>query len=121
MNKPCAKPCPECPWRKTSAPGWLGASTPVEFLQQSEAGIHMPCHMQVDYERPDWEEQAENAPACRGRLIHIANRCKRMPGLPAVEKDDSFFFDPQAFIDHHSHGKGPQIVIIGQNVMELRS
>jgi hypothetical protein len=81
----------------------------------------MPCHMQVDYDSRDWEAQAESAPACRGRLIHMTNRCKRMPGLPTAERDDSFFANPQDFIDHHSRGKGPQIMIIGQNVMEVRS
>lgn len=119
MNKPCDKPCPECPWSKTSAPGWLGTSTPIEFLQQSEAGIHMPCHLHVDYERPDWQKQANRAPACRGRLIHFANRSKRVPGLPSVERDDGFFTNPQEFIDHHSRGQGPQILIIGTRVMEM--
>lgn len=121
MTAPCATPCPECPWRKTSARGWLGASTPVEFLQQSEAGIHMPCHMHVDYDRADWEVQAAEAPACRGRLAHFANRSKRVEGLPQVGRDDEIITFPQEFVDHHTiEGEAPQVLIIGTRVMEMK-
>lgn len=46
-------------------------------MATSEAEFRMPCHIHVDYEREDWEEQAEEAPQCAGRAIHFANRYKR--------------------------------------------
>lgn len=101
-------PCAECPWRKTSAPGWLGASTPEQFLAQAEAEIKMPCHCAVDYERPDWEEQSEVAPRCAGHAIYLRNRCKMPvePGLAefvrAVAQDyGSVFGNGQQFLEHH--------------------
>lgn len=102
------KPCNECPWRKTSAPGWLGASTPEQFLAQSEAGIKMPCHCAVNYERADWEEQSATAPRCAGHAIYLRNRCKMPtePGLAAfvrtVEPDrDNVFGNGVEFLTHH--------------------
>lgn len=108
-------PCAACPWRVDSPAGWLGASTPVEFLQQSEAEIRMPCHLHVDYEADDWEILAEAAPQCAGRAVHFANRCKRPdnPDLVTAQADRAAVFsNPQDFIDHHSHGQGPKVMII---------
>ncbi|WP_313453464.1 hypothetical protein [Stutzerimonas nitrititolerans] len=116
------QPCAACPWRKSSAAGWLGASTPVEFLQQSEDEIRMPCHLHVDYDREDWHEQADKAPQCAGRAVHFANRCKRPrnPELVTLPADrDEVFSNPQEFIDHHSHGKGPQIMLVMGEVVPL--
>jgi hypothetical protein len=101
-------PCRECPWRTTSAKGWLGASTPLQFLAQAEAEIKMPCHCAVDYEREDWEAQAAQAPRCAGHAIYLRNRCKlpQEPGLAAfvaaVEPDrEKVFSRPDAFVEHH--------------------
>lgn len=100
-------PCAECPWRKTSAPGWLGASTPLQFLQQAESGIKMPCHCTVDYEREDWEEQVEDAPRCAGHAAYLRNRCK-LPDDPEmrafsaeVGRRDDVFARPDHFVEHH--------------------
>jgi hypothetical protein len=113
-------PCSECPWRKESAAGWLGASTPVEFLQQSESGMKMPCHIHIDYEKDDWNTAIDNAPECAGRAIHMANRCKRVPDVLQLRPDrDNVFTNPQDFIDHHSLGEGTKIMIIGNFVQEI--
>lgn len=100
------KPCKGCPWTKSSLRGWLGESTPVEFVQTSEAEHRMPCHNTVDYERDDWRRQADKAPQCAGRAIHFANRCKlpRDPGLLVIKETDreNVFSNPQDFIDHHT-------------------
>jgi hypothetical protein len=101
-------PCKECPWRKNSAPGWLGASTPEQFIAQAEAGIKMPCHCAVNYERADWKEQSETAPRCAGHAIYLRNRCKMPiePGLAAfvrtVEPSPAVFTRPEQFLSHHN-------------------
>lgn len=77
LMKQHEKPCRECPWRREGAPGWLGNHTPENFVAMSEAEQRMPCHTAVDYDAPDWEEQAAKAPQCAGRAIHLGNRCKR--------------------------------------------
>lgn len=100
-------PCSECPWRKSSAPGWLGASTPLQFLAQAESGIRMPCHCAVNYERDDWEQQVEEAPRCAGHAAYLRNRCK-MPSDPEmrafadrVGRNPEVFTRPEEFVSHH--------------------
>lgn len=100
-------PCAECPWRKTSAPGWLGASTPLQFLAQAESGIKMPCHCAVDYERADWESAAAAAPRCAGHAAYLKNRCKRPSNAELADFADSVgrnsevFTRPEEFVEHH--------------------
>jgi hypothetical protein len=97
-------PCRQCPWRRNSAPGWLGASEPGEFLAQSDANIRMPCHTHVDYEAADWEVQTQRVPQCAGRAIFQANRCQ----LPAPENlklpadRQNVFQWPHEFVAHHA-------------------
>ena len=100
-------PCSQCPWRRESAPGYLGESTPEQFLAQAEADIKMPCHCMVNYERDDWQEQSENAPRCAGHAIYLRNRCK-MPkeeGLARfvreVARDPAVFGRAEQFLEHH--------------------
>lgn len=98
-------PCKECPWKRTSAAGWLGASEPGEFLKLSDSGKRMPCHMAgIDYESDNWREQAETAPQCAGRAIFLSNRCQ-LPAtgtlkLPADR--DLVFSRPHEFVAHHA-------------------
>ncbi|UTC29720.1 hypothetical protein BAJUN_00900 [Bajunvirus bajun] len=102
------KPCKVCPWRRESAPGWLGSSTPEEFLAQAKMELHMPCHAAIDYEREDWRAQAEAGPHCAGSLIFLANHCilPRDPVLAAkraqVETDrETVFAHSAQFLAHH--------------------
>lgn len=116
----CNRPCKECPWRKNSIPGWLGASTPLEFLALSESEARMPCHLTVDYEQDDWREQAETAPQCAGRAIHFANRCREPqdPSLLRLKPDyEAVFSNPLDFYKHHGGEK--DILIAGKTVLEL--
>ena len=109
MCKELSTACNACPWRVDSPRGWLGASSPVEFLQQSEAEWRMPCHLHVDY------EQADKAPQCAGRAIHMANRCKvpMNPELIKAQADrKAVFSNPQDFIDHHSIGAEKPVIMI---------
>ena len=101
-------PCKVCPWRRTSAPGWLGAATPQQFLDQTKGEVHMPCHAAIDYERDDWREQAQAGPMCAGALTFLANHCilPRDPELAAMRRQVSadhatVFSHSQQFLDHH--------------------
>lgn len=96
--------CADCPWKRTSAPGWLGASEPGEFLAQADSLPRMPCHLHVNYEADDWEAKAETAPQCAGLAIFMANRCK----LPAADQlklpadRETVFSRPHEFVAHHA-------------------
>lgn len=103
------KPCKVCPMRRTSAAGWLGASTPEEFAAQIRSETHMPCHATIDYEDKNWRKAAETAPFCAGALIFLRNHCilPRDPVLAdarnAVEADRETVFGHTAqFLDHHN-------------------
>lgn len=125
MKKQHESACKACPWRKDSARGWLGDSTPIEFLQTSEAEHRMPCHLHVDYESERWEDMAAQAPQCAGRAIHFANRCKqpRDPGLLRLAPNrDEIFSNPQDFINHHAlENPAPVIQIAGARVILIES
>ena len=107
-EEPCKKqhstPCRECPFKRDSAPGWLGASEPGEFLALADSDNRAPCHMHVNYDKPDWERQAAVAPQCVGRAVFMANRCKLpAPGLlKAKSNPDAVFVRPHEFVAHHA-------------------
>lgn len=104
-------PCDQCPWRRASAPGWLGANTPEGFASAISREVRMPCHTLVDYEREGWEWRQRKAPLCRGALIMMRNTCK-LPldpeikaALKSVEPDrERVFATVQEFIAHHRSG-----------------
>lgn len=125
MSKELKQPCSACPWRLGSARGWLGASNPVDFLQQSESELRMPCHLHVDYDREDWAQQSDQAPQCAGRAVHFANRCKRPKNpelITATADREAVFSNPQDFVDHHTRaGVAPKIMIILGTIQVLEA
>ena len=114
-NKPnCKKPCRECPFKKTSLPGYLGEASydPQSFLQTIDHNL-IPCHLAVDWEDDfkDPEQIAKNQP-CIGALQFLKNSCKLPLAarslnkynelLKATEGSDEVFQWPHEFIQHHS-------------------
>ena len=108
-DKSCQKqhtaPCGECPFRRKSAPGWLGASNPGEFLALADSEHRTPCHERLSYDEPGWEEKAKTSPQCVGRSIFLANRAK-LAGphiLRAKPDSEAVFTRPHEFVAHHAH------------------
>lgn len=106
-------PCAECPWRRTSRRGYLGADNPVHFFWQSiTAENPMPCHMQVDYEDPDWQDQLTSVDLCAGGLIFFRNWMKgpRRPEIAEavkhVRRSRAVFSTPWEFMFHHIRRAG---------------
>lgn len=102
-------PCAECPWLRRSARGYLGTDDPEHFYRVSVAQEqHMPCHMEIDYEDPDWlDNQMSDVDYCAGNLIYYRNHCKR-PRNPvlnaavnAVKASPHVFSWAIEFITHH--------------------
>lgn len=107
MKDPTGRPCRECPFRRASAPGYLGADTPSGFMATTMADHEMPCHLTVDYEAPDWEERLGEATYCSGALIFFANIAKRSRDVlrPTLPPDrEKVFARPHEFIEHHTIG-----------------
>lgn len=104
----CAKPCAECPFRRTSLPSYLGADNPVDFITTALADYPMPCHLTIDYNDPKWKTQWEGGRKgrlCAGAAIFFANLCKLSrdrdrPTLPADR--ELVFAHPREFLAHHS-------------------
>lgn len=72
LNRPCA----DCPWRRSSTPGWLGASSAKEFVYRADKQSPMECHMTVDYSQPNWKDDIEAAAEvsyCRGAAQYLVN------------------------------------------------
>lgn len=85
------KPCSDCPWTRTSVPGWLGPETTDSFLQIAHGDNKYPCHVHCNQQ-------------CAGMAIYRQNVCKspRDPTalrLPADEK--TVFGTPSEFRSHH--------------------
>lgn len=109
-------PCKECPFRKTSAPGWLGdlSGQPQVFIDALDHTI-IPCHMRVY-----WDEEAKDTlivsgedNPCIGALSFCENslkypRAARGKGTryydlmeKAVKNPDVFQWSNE-FVKHHS-------------------
>jgi len=100
--------CQYCPFRRQSVAGYLGDSTPSAFLWATQREQHMPCHIAIDYENPDWEDQLKAAAHCTGSLIFLKNSCT-LPKDPVlremvnqVETDNNIFTWGQEFLEHHT-------------------
>ncbi len=107
------KPCRECPYRKKSFAGWLGAATPEQFMRSTMSDQRMPCHLTIDYDDPDWKEkwsQKKAGKLCAGAAVFFSNQCKlsRDPDRPRLEADrENVFSYAHEFIKHHrQHGRG---------------
>lgn len=102
------KACKECPYRKDSAPGWLGESSgdPVDFLTQLDSPVMHPCHMAVNWEE---NESYLGASVCKGALQFAKNTCKMLGDKRGNDLRSSLTIDTteifetrQKFIEHHN-------------------
>lgn len=109
-------PCPQCPFKIGCAAGWLGSYTPETILASILNEIPFPCHITVDYDRPNWREtlNASNtkAQACAGFLI-MNRKFAKLPRDPEagqhamrLNKDHPDVFKLWSdFVDHHGAKK----------------
>jgi len=103
--KPCKNPCPECPYRKSSTPGYLGGNDPKEYAKALHLDTVVPCHMRSEY---DEDGTVDVVAVCPGHLMAQKRVCKRTEHPEAkaawdqkayeANRDDILGFD---FYDHH--------------------
>lgn len=104
--------CAECPWRKNSAPGWLGAAEPWNFVSAIHSEEKMPCHSDVNYNNPNWRKSLETDKVsyCVGQLLATKKACKRprdpehAKAVDSVPPDDNSM-NSNEFMKHH--GEAP--------------
>lgn len=109
------KPCSECPFRRKAPAGWLGASTPEEFIDTTLDDHLMPCHKTVDYEKEGWQEDMVEPDSkvqhCAGARIFYTNTCKRSKnplvmyleqhGMVRLPRSPDVFTNRAEFLEHH--------------------
>lgn len=104
---PTPKPCSDCPFRRASMPGWLGAGSPESFLDCLQRDEPLPCHQTIDYDDPRWLEKwnaQQGGSMCGGALIFLANKLQhpRTRGFPTLPSDRvTVFSDSLEFVRHH--------------------
>lgn len=86
------KPCSDCPFARTSLNGWLGESTPQEYLQLAHSDCRIDCH-------------TLKGPQCAGAAIYRTNVAKspRDPEVLRLPADrERVFATPVQFLKHHN-------------------
>jgi len=108
IRKARKTPCDDCPFRRDSLPGWVGDSTPEDFIQTTMADVPMPCHKTLDYNDSDWKRDWDTGAAgllCAGALTFFANTCKlsRDRNRPRLPKDPvNIFSNSVEFMEYHT-------------------
>lgn len=104
------KACRECPFSRTSVAGYLGSATnPEDFIGPHwHADLRLPCHMKIDWDKGDAQEQTKTVGLCHGFLVMSKNSCKShlnpevREAQRGVEADrDNFFSMIHEFKEHH--------------------
>ncbi len=85
------KPCSDCPWARTSAPGWLGGGTVEDWLARVHSDQAIECHTLIGAQ-------------CAGASIYRANVCKvpRDPKVLKLPADEQLVFVWDEFKQHHN-------------------
>jgi hypothetical protein len=101
----CADQCKVCPFRRTSAPGWLGGYRNLEVVQAAWDGKPFFCHSRMNYQRPNWLEYAmRNGQLCLGFLLAIKRWKFPEPKDPLILKayQDALVYESKVQILGHS-------------------
>lgn len=103
---PVAKPCSQCPFRRASMPGWLGAGSPESFLDCMQRDEPLPCHQTIEYDDlnwlPKWMAQgADTGHMCAGALIFLANKLQHHPFKKLPKDHELVFSNSLEFVRHH--------------------
>lgn len=104
----CKTPCLDCPFRKSSLPGWLGDYTAEELYAIVMNEMPFACHMTHDRDLK-WEETgSKEYPFCAGALMFMKQagklpRDKRIRDLVSkVNREDcDNILSPPDFLSHH--------------------
>ncbi len=96
-------PCDDCPWRRTSLAGWLGAHSPEEWLADVRSRGRLDCHTLKKKKGEQWQ--------CAGAAIFRANILMvPMPGQLKLPKSDQVFDKDAEFLAHHKSRPKPRAV-----------
>jgi len=80
--KHCKKPCPECPYMKTSMPGYFGGNDPKEYALAIHLDTVVACHMKSSFGE---DERVTDVTICAGHLFAQKKAAKRTVHPDAIE------------------------------------
>ncbi len=86
-------PCKECPFRKSSPPGWLGGhKNSREIINVVQFDQRFPCHMKVTAlvtnDGVPFKRAVVEADLCAGALVFMNNNCKRSRDREVAKAQD---------------------------------
>lgn len=102
------RPCDDCPFRRVSAPGWLGPWDPNELLHHLGRG-EFPCHKTITDQELTTDDTLQG---CAGAAIFLNNKVERsrhprvaehqdaVAGVDQAIKDSVFQWAHE-FLEHH--------------------
>lgn len=105
--------CKPCPFRPTSAPGWLGSYTAGSVFSAIWKGFPFFCHTSINYRNANWEARAmKSGKLCTGGLLfahkihapdgEIKHEQIRTARLKVLDiKDQLVVMAPREFGEHH--------------------
>ncbi len=111
LPAPKGQPCNECPWLRTSAPGWLGPATADEWAKTAASDSPILCHLTIHpadgEDQADWDDPRLRQ--CAGAAI-FRNNVHKLPRHPCdaardFEADRGTVFGwYDEFTAHHNRG-----------------
>lgn len=101
--KAVAKPCPGCPFAKSTPPGALGGSTVDVYAGQLLGPFALPCHSHYG---PDGKGStaatAADVPQCAGAAVLRGHHGGTFPeSIPILPPNPDVFASVWDFIAHH--------------------
>lgn len=110
MKTNLTRPCSECPFRRKSAPGWLGPWEPSEVMTTIRYAS-FPCHRTIPYD--DVSLDHPRLQSCAGAALMLCNMMtlSRDPDITVHQRalrDDpsadfgAVFASEREFLDHHT-------------------
>jgi hypothetical protein len=90
------RPCSDCPFARTALSGWLGRSTPGEWVTLAHSDSSVECHALKDSDGFELE--------CAGAAIYRANVAKSLRDPKAFKLPPNttlVFATSQEFVMHH--------------------
>ena len=106
----CKTPCNDCPFRKSSAPGWLGPYQKPEDLHRLVMSENpFPCHLSHQEDVAFEFVGQKGLPYCKGAILYMKKSCKwpRSPDLANAVRscnpnDLDDILSISQFLSHHA-------------------
>lgn len=117
MQRAIKVPCVECPYRRDSAPGYLGGYTPEMYMEATFSPVSLACHKSKGFHEGEIESQrvCTGLAAFRANTGYIASLPMPNGGCAPSHAHEStqfvghdeevYFATPDEFIAHHGPGQ----------------